>query len=312
MNEPQQPRPMFATLMLLIVCTIWAGAFSALKIGGEAVEHVFGREIPVATGAFFLCVRFTLAGLAMPLAMPRIFRRLDRRAITGGVALGVCFSAHMLLQVVGLATGVSAGESAFLTALFVVITPLLQFAVLRRVPRPGVLVGVPFAVAGAALIKGIPQSGLTLGAWLSVAAAAAYGVQIIVTDRVTRDVNTNAQTFVMIWTCAAITGLALLLAPGGVAMFDGRLGALAQDSRFWLTEGYLSVISTVGALALVNRFQRETTPARAAVLFTVVPVLAAVISIALGREPVTEWLALGAGLILIANICAQFIGRRSV
>ncbi len=182
-SETQQPRTGLATLMLLIVCAIWAGAFTGLKLGGERVEAFYGSH-PVENGAFFLCVRFSLAGLAMPIVLPRLFRGLGRRAIVGGIVLGACFSAHMLLQVFGLATGVNAGESAFLTALFVVITPLLQWLALRRVPRLGVIIGVPFAVVGAALIQGVPKNGLVLGAWLSIAAAVALLSPVSITTRI--------------------------------------------------------------------------------------------------------------------------------
>ena len=59
------------------------------------------------------------------------------------------------------------------------------------------------------------------------------------------------------------------------------------------------------------RLVKELSPSRAAVVYTSEPVFAALISIGAGEEGLTPWLAFGAGMILLANLSAEFIGRKS-
>lgn len=307
-----QPRPAAATLILLLVCVIWAGAFVSLKIGAEPL-HEIDREHAFAASALFLFVRFALATVFLVLAFPRTLAALTRRDVAAGATLGACFSAHLLTQQVGLSfADMQPGHAAFLTALFVVIAPLLAFIFQGRRPRAGVLLGVPLAVVGAAYIGGPPETSLTVSAWLNIIAAAIYGVQIVITDTLTRKGDAMAQTLAMIAACAVVNGIAFVVAPGASDLAGNPgLGGAVFDSRFWGTELYLAVVSTVVALALVNRWQREVSPNRAAILYTSTPVFASAISVIAGMETIGGWMLFGAAMILLANLCAQFIGRKS-
>ncbi len=305
-------RSKLAVPVLLLVCLIWAGAFIGLELGAQPLHAIGLGEFRFEIAALFLAVRFTLAALLMPLVLPSGVRRASRYNTLAGALLGLCFSAHLLTQLVGMGfSDMEPGRAAFLTALFVVFAPLLAYVFLRRKPRTGVLIGIPLAILGVAYIGGPPSAGLSLAAWLNVAAAAIYGAQIVITDVVTRRGDTMAQTQAMIVVCALICWVAFAVSPRAAEFtaLPGFADAL-MDPRFWLSELYLAVISTVIALALVNRWQREVSPNHAAILFTSTPVFATIMSIAVGEETVTLWLFFGAGMILLANLSAQFIGRK--
>lgn len=305
------PRPRMAIAMLLLVCLIWAGAFIGLEVGPRPLQELEGAPDRIAVSAFFLASRFGLAALLLPLVMPAALKHLNRRNLLSGAALGLCFSMHLLTQLVGMSfPDMQPGQAAFLTALFVVFAPLIALVFQGRKPRMGVLLGVPFAALGAMFIGGPPESGLTLAAWLNILAALIYAIQIVVTDVVTRRGDGLSQTFAMIVACTLICGAAFALAPGsGDLVEHPGLGAALTDARFWGAEMYLALVSTVIALALVNRWQREISPNHAAILYTSTPVFAALMSLAAGLEPFSLWLVFGAGMILVANLSAEFIGR---
>jgi drug/metabolite transporter (DMT)-like permease len=61
---------------------------------------------------------------------------------------------------------------------------------------------------------------------------------------------------------------------------------------------------------VLNRWQKELAPSRAAVVYTSEPVFASLISVIAVRDTVTVWLLFGATMILLANLSAEFIGRR--
>lgn len=310
MSQPT-PRPRFAVFMLLITCCIWAGAFVALKVGAGPLHHIAGDSV-FAVSALFLAVRFGLAALMMPVAFPRAIKAMTLRNALAGAAMGACFSAHLLVQQVALSyDDQQPGKAAFLTALFVVFAPIIAFAFQGRRPRKGVLLGIPLALCGAAFIGGPPDTSLTIGAWLNIIAAAIYGAQIVVTDTVTRKGNAMAQTLAMIISCAVILGAAFAVSPGAWELLgnSGLVGAIT-NWRFWGAELYLALVSTVIALALVTRWQREVSPNHAAILFTSTPVFASIFSIIWGLESTTGWLLFGAFMILLANLSAEFIGRK--
>lgn len=305
-------RERLAVAVLLLVCLIWAGAFVALETGPAALRAVWGDERDYEISTFFLAVRFGLAALFMPLILPRSLRHISRFNVGAGALLGFTFGVHLLLQVIGLAyADMQPGQAAFLVALFVVFAPLFGLVFQGRKPRLGVLVGIPLAVAGAAFIGGPPQTGLSVAAWLNIGAAAAYGVQILLTDQVTRKGDTTSQTFWMISSCAAMCGLAFAASPRSWDMLNaGDLAAIGASFEFWLAEMYLALVSSVIALALLNAWQKEVSPNHAAIIFTMTPVFTTVLSVLLVGEEVTPWLVFGAAMILLANLSAEFIGRR--
>ena len=257
--------------------------------------------------SFALVIRFSAAVVLLPLVFPRALTRLDAAAWRCGFWTSVPFALGFLLQLVGLtADEVSPSESAFLTALYVVATPATVAAMERRLPGRGVLLGVPLALIGAAFVSGPPRAGLSVGAWLTIASAIVFGLHIVVTDRLTRRCDPLAMTFTMIAFTLGWMVLALVVAPGGPALAraDAVMRALA-DPTFSLTIVGCALLATVVTLAILNRYQKELSPSRAALLYTSEPIFAALISVGAGREAPTGWLIFGGLMILAANLVAE-------
>lgn len=302
-----------ATLALLGVCVFWGATFTWMKTGLEGLHTAAPSASMVAIGAFFLLVRFLMAAVLMPPFIPASVRRLNRAAWVWGFWLSVPFAGGFLLQIVGLTQkDLPPSQSAFLTSLFVVATPILGAMVTRKLPPRGVIIGVPLALIGAAFIQGPPEGGLSLGAWLTIACAVVFGAHILVTDVATKRADPMAVTLTMLVCSAAWMLVALLIAPGGSAMLG--VGALADafaNVDFLYTVILCAVFATVIAVSVLNRWQKELHPSRAAIIYTAEPVCATLISLALSdRERITFWLFFGAAMILAANLAAELIKPR--
>jgi len=305
---------LIATLALLSTCIFWGATFLWMKQGADALRGMHPSASAAAVGAFFLLCRFVLAAVLMPVVLPRSVKRLDRASIRWGFLLSLPFALGFLLQIFGLAhDDVLPGQSAFLTSLYVVATPLLAALVYRRLPTGGVLVGVVLAMLGAAFIKGPPEGGLSIGAWATIGCAVVFGAHILMTDYGTKRGDPLAITLVMFVCTVLWCGVALLLSPGGVAMLhpDVLLPTLS-DFTLLSTVALCAVFATVIAVSVLNRWQKELTPSRAAIVYSAEPVFAAVISIIAGMEGLTGWLVFGAVMILLANLSAEFLRRRPV
>jgi len=301
-----------ATFALLLVCVFWGATFLWMEQGTDALASVYGSENRAAIGAFFLLVRFVIAALLMPAFIPRSVKRLDGNAWRLGFWVSIPFALGFLLQIFGLTQDdVPPSQSAFLTSLYVVATPLLAAIVWRRLPSTGVGLGVLLAVTGAAFMKGPPEGGLSIGAWATIGCALVFGAHILLTDYSTKRADPMAITLTMLLFSVLWTGLALLAAPGGVAMFEsGLLASALTEPTFLATELLCAVFATVIALSVLNRWQKELAPSRAAIIYTAEPVLAALISIIAGRDALSWWLGFGAGMILLANLSAELIGKK--
>jgi drug/metabolite transporter (DMT)-like permease len=303
---------LIATLALTFVCLFWGATFLWMKEGTEALQILHGYDRPAAIGAFFLFWRFLLATVLMPVFVPRSIKRLDHAAWKWGFLLSLPFTAGFLLQIFGLTQqDLQPSQSAFLTSLYVVTTPILAALIYRRLPAQGVLVGVVLATIGAAYIQGPPEGGLTIGAWATLGCAVTFGGHILLTDYGTKRADPLAITFVMFLFATLFTGAATLVAPGGLGLLEpDALTATLTDFEFWRTLVLCSTLASVLAISVLNRWQKELAPSRAAVVYTSEPVFASLISVIAGRDTVTVWLLFGATMILLANLSAEFIGRR--
>ena len=145
-------RSVRANLLLTLTALIWGAAFVAQDVAADSL------------GAFtFNGLRMALAALAM---LP-VIAALDRKArkagqdtswrgmnpsqrrtlLTAGVCCGAMLALASAFQQMGIAMGTSAGKAGFITALYIVLVPLLGMLWGRR-PAWLVWVAVLLSVGG--------------------------------------------------------------------------------------------------------------------------------------------------------------------
>lgn len=301
-----------AVVALLVVTVLWGWTFVWMKQSVGATVAVLGPRGGVAGSGLFLALRFGLAALVM-LALPGVRAKLDRAAWRAGLWIGLALLAGFLLQLYGL-EGVTPAESAFLTSLYVLFTALLTAARHRAVPHPALLAGVLLATFGAGFIGGPPQLGFGLAQGLTIGCALVFALHILVTDHFTQRLAPLPLTFtsfVVVAVGATLTvPVGMALAPG---VDCGALRELLGTPEFALPLVLSSLLATALALTLMNLFQRELDPVRAAIVYAVEPIWATAISMAQGRELPNGWLFLGGGALLVGNLVAElgpFLFRR--
>lgn len=305
MNAPAETpqRSLRAVLALLLVTFAWGWTFVWMKQGLLAAERVLGGGRAVAAVGLFMLLRFSLAGALLAL-LPAARRRLDRRAWRGGLILGALLLGGFLLQMLGL-EGVSPAVSAFLTSLYVLFTALLVAARRRRAPGWWLVAGALLATFGAGFISGPPRVHFGLPEWLTVGCAFLFALHILATEEVTRRVDPWAVTLTS-FAWVSLGSLATLLVgcagggPGG-----SELLRLAADGGFLVPMLGSSLLATLLALTLMNLYQRELDAVRAAILYALEPIWAALIALAAGLGVADRWLWVGGGALLCGNLLAE-------
>ena len=291
-----------ATLWLLSMCAVWGSSFWTMKAGQEPLTAAVGTA---AAAPAFLFLRFLAAAALFPLVFPGALRGLSRGTVGAGILLSIPFCAGFYLQVRGL-QDTTATISAFLTNLTVVLTPLLGRLFFKETLRGANLAGAAVALAGVYVLTDPRGGAFGVGEKLTAVSAVAWALQIQLTPLVTRKHRPETVTFVMFVVAAAFFGI--LLAGAGP---DGRaLGRACLVPRVVWTVAFTATFCSIAAITIMNRFQRDLSPTRAAVIYTLEPVFAAAFAACGGEGMSVRQLAGGAVIVGGNLVCELFMGRR--
>lgn len=300
-----QPRnPLRAVLALLVVTVLWGWTFVWMKQGVLEAEVALGPRGGAAGIGLFMVLRFGIATVCLAL-VPSVRRGLTRKAWFGGFVIGALLLVGFLFQMFGL-QGVSPAVSAFLTSLYVLFTALMTAAGKRRWPGRSLLVGALLATFGAGFIGGPPQLTFGTAEWLTIGCAFVFAAHILATDRITRGAAPMPITlacFVWVTAGSAVT-LGVAMASDGAPLASQLVG-LALEPGFLVPVLCASLFATVLALSLMNAFQRELDPVRAAILYAIEPVWASLVALWIGLGEVDAWLWVGGSALLAGNLIAE-------
>lgn len=133
-----------------------------------------------------LSIRFCLAFLILTLIFNKRLLAASRRDIAHGALLGAVFFAVMACETLALRS-TEASTTSFLENTAIVIVPLLNALLCRKLPRARELLAAVLTLAGVGFLS--LRNGLSLGGGelLCLLAAVLYSVAIILTDRLSRD-----------------------------------------------------------------------------------------------------------------------------
>ena len=146
--------------------------------------------------------------------------------------------------------------------MFVVITPVLQTVILRRMPRWPTTVGIVVAVIGLWLLSGATADGWNAGDTRVLACAVAYSAHMIVLGSLGRDHDVGALTLVQLSVGAVVCGaISLALERPGIP----------SDSSVWIALLVTGVLATAVAFAVQTAAQRVISPAKTALILITEP-----------------------------------------
>jgi drug/metabolite transporter (DMT)-like permease len=282
-----------ADLALLGITLLWGVSFTVTK---DLLE-----DLPTPT---LLALRFALAAAALLALRPRALALAGAGAWRAGLALGAILYGSFVLQTLGLA-GTTPARSAFLTASYVFLVPLLGYAFGRERVGRGVAIGALLATAGLALLtRPEVTAEVRRGDVLSALCALGFAVHILGLGRVAGRVPAGPLALTQILGASALALLAGLLhdpAALAPAAFT-RVGAGA-----WAGIAFLGLGCTALAYFVQTWAQSRTSAARAALIFALEPAFAALVSVALGREHLGIAELAGGGLIVAGVVVSEWI-----
>src|SRR5262245_60302865 len=133
-----------ATLLLFATTLLWGSSFFTMAWAIDGLARQVG---PSAAPSAYIFLRFLAAFLLQGLVFHRAFATLSGATIRAGILLSVPFYAGFILQAMGIDSA-NSSVSAFLTSLFVVVTPLLGWAMFHERLAPLTLAGAALSLVG--------------------------------------------------------------------------------------------------------------------------------------------------------------------
>lgn len=272
-------------LALLFVTLVWGATFPVLK---AATARLSGVEVSA--------LRFLIAALCMaPIAL-----RVPRRTWIDGGLLGALVLISYVVQAFGLQF-ISSNRSAFLTSLNVLMVPLLGVAFGTRLTL-SVLGAASLACVGIGLMSWEGGSDLLADA-ATVFGALAYALYVILlSQRAGRHVPRQLAATQIVW-MALLGSLWMLVDAWGTDKLQTLPGRL--DLSVGAGLAYLGIVATAGMLFLQAMAQRHVSADKAALVYAMEPVFAALFAWLWLAEVLTWKAALGGAMVVVAVVLSE-------
>ena len=266
--------------LLILITMFWGGTFLAVQYA-----------VTMSGPFFFVGLRFATAALAVALLSLKVLRGVTWLEVKAGVAIGVFIALGYSLQTWGLQT-ISSSKSAFITAMYVPLVPLLQWLCLGRMPGLMSCLGILLAFTGLILLAG-PGGDLLVpgeGELITLASAVAIAAEIILISAWAGKVDIRRVTIIQLATASLVAFCAMIPAGESIPTLSPALLGVG------LGLGIFSAIIQV----VMNWAQRSVSPTRATVIYTGEPVWAGIFGrIAGERLPL---LALLGGVFIVLGV----------
>ncbi|MEO8512256.1 MAG: DMT family transporter [Ignavibacteria bacterium] len=274
-----------AELLLFLTATIWAGTFPIVKISMASIPPFY-----------FVGVRFLIGAVLFSLIF---FRKLDFTApgiIKAGLLLGFFQMLGFGAQTVGLVY-TTASNSALITGITILIVPFAQYAVVKKKVHIENWIGVVIVLAGLYLLTQPDVNGLNIGDLITLSCAFAWAFYIIYVDVYTNKFDITTLIFLQLWF--------VVFAAGGMGLLFEDFSEIKFTQNEILSLLYMGILATFVTTILLNKYQKDTTPIRASIIYTWEQPAAVMLAIITINEHFSPWQFLGGGIMVVGILFSE-------
>ena len=286
---------------LLLATIIWGSAFVSQSVG---MDHI---------GPFtFQAVRCLIAVLGL---LPVIFlfdfkkgehrdffkKWANKKLWKAGILCGIPLFLACNLQQVGL-VDTDAGKSGFLTAMYIVIVPVIGLF-LKKKPTIMVPISVVLAVIGLYFLSCVGVTQINPGDLLTMGCALMFAVQITFVDLLAQDMDAIRLNTIQSLVCSLLSYAVVLFTEQPT--WEG----INACSIPLLHTGLLSMGA---AYSLQILGQRDLEPCTASLIMSLESVFAVIFGALILKETMSFWESIGCALVFCAVILSQIPVKKKV
>lgn len=279
------------SLALLLATVIWGSAFIAQSVGMDHIGPMTFQAARCGLGAAFLVpVIFLFEKEKKQYFKNWANPKLWKTGLFCGCALFMAAG----LQQIGLVY-TTAGKAGFITAMYIVLVPILGLF-LKRKPPMSAWISVVVAVAGLYLLSCVGASEINLGDILMLGGALGFAVQITLVDEMAGDLDGLRLNCIQALVCSLLS--ALVMAFTETPTVSGIVSAA-------LPIGYAGIFSMGIAYSLQIIGQKHLEPTPASLIMSLESVFAALCGWLLLHEQMSASELCGCALVFSAVIISQ-------
>lgn len=282
-------------ILLFITAIIWGTAFVAQIVGMEHIGPFTFTASRALIGALSLIPVIILMDKRRSKDLnenPAEKNKLD--LIKGGVACGLAMFGGISFQQYGLQF-TSAGKAGFITALYIVLVPIIGLFLGKKVKK-SVWLGVGLGVIGLYLLSVTEDFSIAKGDLIVLFGTFFWALHILIIDYFAPRVDGLKMSFIQ-FTVAGLISLIIALKFENIS-----LQALSQ-SRFPILYAGIIVVGIAYTLQIIG--QNGTNPAAAAIIMSMESVFAAISGMIILRETMSLREAIGCLLMFAAVLITE-------
>lgn len=280
-----------ANLMLFIVTIFWGSSYLFMKMSLVGIQEFN-----------LIALRFGMAFILAGIVFHRRLIHADFKIIKYAFLLG----SILFLVFASITFGIkstTASNAGFLVSLTVIFVPLLLAIFLRKMPEKRILFGVLLVFTGISFLTLNHQLKISSGDFLCILGALFYALHIIVTGKLTKDVDSIT---------LGVLQLGFSGAWGLLFSLFLETPQIPSTTETWLSVLGLGVLCSAIGFVVQTTAQKYTTPTHTGLLFSLEPVFAALFAFAFAGEILTTRGYLGAFLVLLGVFTADIDIEKSI
>lgn len=290
---------------LLFNTLIWGGTFALIKSAFEDISP-----------SLFLALRFSIATLLLLPFIFNVLRNVNKQTIVAGSILGIFYFTGFAAQSVGLNL-TTATKSGFITGTFVVFIPILQLIIEKRIPKWFNVLSVILVLLGLIMLSSRGEnvfeffsqlgSDFNFGDFFTLICALLFAFQVVYVDVFTKKYDYLPMVFIQL----LITGLGGFLLAGIFSVTGIELIKFNFSNNIIFALLYTSVFASILATIIQLKFQKNVSPTKAGIIFSIEPIFAAIFAYFLLNEKISNFGLIGCVLIFAGLIISEVLSVKN-
>ncbi|MBU3877587.1 DMT family transporter [Faecalicatena sp. AGMB00832] len=290
--------------MLVLTALIWGSAFVAQSVGMDYIGPFTFNSLRCLLGGLVLLPVIWFMGRRKSTEQSEESTdgsRADKKTLLiGGICCGLALAAASSLQQIGLVY-TSAGKAGFITALYILIVPLLGLFLGKKVGIK-IWAGVGLAVIGMYFLCIKEGFYISYGDFLVVICAFIFSLHILLIDYFSPKVDGIKLSCIQFWIAGVVCAVPMVLSER--PKLEAVLSAYAPLI-------YAGVLSCGVAYTLQIIAQKNTDPTVASLILSLESVFAALAGWVIIHETLSSKELFGCLLVFAAIILAQLPEKRN-
>jgi drug/metabolite transporter (DMT)-like permease len=274
-----------ANLILATVSMGWGTSYIFMKLCADTISPFT-----------IVALRFGIAFIVMMAIFFKKIVRVDTKTLKFSAIIGALLCGIFIALMYGMKT-TTASSAGFLTSTTVILVPILQTFITRKLPHKEIIYGVIIVSIGLLLLTIEDDFTFALGSFYCLVAAFLYAVHIIVTNFFVKEVDALQLGIFQL-------GFSCLYATFGNLIFETPV--LPHDMIDWLSILGLALICSAYGFVMQPIAQRYTTPEDTGFLFSLEPIFSAIFAFIFLHENMGLQGYLGALVILAGVFIANY------